>query len=74
LAGGPSSSVENLIKDGEVAEKAASPEIAKQGGSIKGKPARARKILLPQDNPRSTKARGRVSGKWNELEEAFDSV
>ena len=63
---------ENLIKDGEVAEKAAKSEIDKQVGTIKGKAGKSKKDSVAAAQSKVDKARGRVSGKWNELEEAFD--
>lgn len=63
---------ENLIKDGEVAEKAAKSEIDKQVGSIKGKASKSKKDSVAAAQSKVDKARGRVSGRWNELEEAFD--
>lgn len=62
---------ENLIKDGEVAEMKAKVEIDKQVDALKGK-AKASKNPLDEGKAKAEKAKGRLTGKWNELEEAFD--
>ena len=62
---------ENLIKDGEVAEKKAKAEIDKQVDTLKGK-AKASKSPLDEAKSKADKAKGRLTGKWSELEEAFD--
>ncbi|HCP03493.1 MAG TPA: poly(3-hydroxyalkanoate) granule-associated protein PhaF, partial [Pseudomonas sp.] len=62
---------ETLIKDGEVAEKKAKAEIDKQVDTLKGK-AKAGKSPLDEAKSKAEKAKGKLTGKWNELEEAFD--
>jgi len=62
---------ENLIKDGEAAEKKAKVEIDKQVDALKGK-AKSGKNPLDAGKAKADKAKGRLTGKWSELEEAFD--
>ncbi|MEH6493485.1 phasin family protein [Halopseudomonas sp.] len=62
---------ENLIKDGEAAEEKAKVEIDKQVDALKGK-AKSGKNPLDAGKAKAEKAKGRLTGKWNELEEAFD--
>lgn len=56
-----------LIKDGEAAEKAAKTELDKQIKVLKGK-----KSPLDNAKGKADKALGKLSGRWAELEEAFD--
>lgn len=62
---------ETLIKDGEEAEKTAKSQIDKQVDSFKGKTKNGKD---PVDSTKSKvdKAKNRVTGRWAELEEAFD--
>ena len=62
---------ENLIKDGEAAEKKAKAEIDKQVDTLKGK-AKSGKNPLEKAKTGADKAKGKLTGKWNELEDAFD--
>lgn len=62
---------ENLIKDGEAAEKKAKAEIDKQVDTLKGK-AKSSKNPLEKAKTGADKAKGKLTGKWNELEDAFD--
>ncbi|AQZ93896.1 phasin family protein [Halopseudomonas phragmitis] len=63
---------EGLIKDGEAAEKAAKAEIDKQVEAIKGKADKGKKDSLDAAKTKVEKAKDKVTGKWSELEEAFD--
>ncbi|MFZ2288282.1 MAG: phasin family protein, partial [Halopseudomonas yangmingensis] len=56
-----------LIKDGEAAEKTAKTELDKQIKVLKGK-----KSPLDNAKGKADKALGKLSGRWAELEEAFD--
>ncbi|TVP93153.1 MAG: poly(3-hydroxyalkanoate) granule-associated protein PhaF [Pseudomonadaceae bacterium] len=62
---------EGLIKDGEVAEKAAKTEIDKQVDTLKGK-RKSGKATLDDAKSKADQAKGKLTGKWNELESAFE--
>ena len=63
---------DTLIKDGEQAEKAAKAEIDKQVESVKGKASKGKKDSVDATKSKVDKARGKVTGRWEELEAAFD--